>query len=219
MKEAEGDTPYRQMLRDRILDAAMGLFMSKGVRAVRMDDIANALSISKRTLYEAFSDKETLLHEGIRKYHELKRARTVAYASRNADIMDIIMYVYKTSIEQFKVINPLFFSDMDRYPRIQRYFKNENDAYRRQFIAFLERGIGEGYFRSDLNLELVMNLFDALGHYFKSDKLYEEYSIEDIFFNIVLVSLRGMCTGAGLRALDAAIERYNLIPLSARRGE
>lgn len=39
----------------------MKQFLSKGVKAVKMDDIAMSLSISKRTLYEIFADKEDLL--------------------------------------------------------------------------------------------------------------------------------------------------------------
>ncbi len=37
------------------------LFQAQGVKQVRMDDIARELSISKKTLYELFSDKEELL--------------------------------------------------------------------------------------------------------------------------------------------------------------
>ena len=51
-------TTHRESLHDRILDVAMSLFLEHGIRAVRMDDIANHLSISKRTLYEVFSNKE-----------------------------------------------------------------------------------------------------------------------------------------------------------------
>ena len=37
------------------------LFQAQGVKQARMDDIARELAISKKTLYELFSDKEELL--------------------------------------------------------------------------------------------------------------------------------------------------------------
>ncbi len=48
-------------LRERIVMEATILFQAQGVKQVRMDDIARELSISKKTLYELFSDKEELL--------------------------------------------------------------------------------------------------------------------------------------------------------------
>ena len=47
-----------------IIMTALRLFLKKGIRAVRMDDIANEMGISKRTLYELFENKEELLLSG-----------------------------------------------------------------------------------------------------------------------------------------------------------
>ena len=44
--------------RELIVEQAAKMFVNQGVKAVRMDDIAHELSISKRTLYELFGDKE-----------------------------------------------------------------------------------------------------------------------------------------------------------------
>ena len=62
-------TAYRQELQEHILAAAMEEFRRRGVRAVKMDDIAGKLAISKRTLYEIYENKETLLLEAL-KLHE-----------------------------------------------------------------------------------------------------------------------------------------------------
>ena len=55
--------PQRLELRERIIDTALNSFATHGIKSITMDDIAAALGISKRTLYEVFSDKETLLME------------------------------------------------------------------------------------------------------------------------------------------------------------
>ena len=54
-------TNYRMELPAKIMHVAMREFRRCGVKAVKMDDIASRLSISKRTLYEIFSNKEELL--------------------------------------------------------------------------------------------------------------------------------------------------------------
>ena len=51
--------PQRLELRERIIDTALKSFATHGIKSITMDDIAAALGISKRTLYEVFSDKET----------------------------------------------------------------------------------------------------------------------------------------------------------------
>ena len=57
----------RPKLREKIIDAAVTLFEKKGIKGVTMDDIASSFGISKRTLYEVFTDKETLLIECVRR--------------------------------------------------------------------------------------------------------------------------------------------------------
>ena len=58
----------REELKLRVVETASKSFMTLGIKAVHMDDIASSLSISKRTLYELFGDKEELLLEVFRFY-------------------------------------------------------------------------------------------------------------------------------------------------------
>lgn len=57
---------HKEKLKFKILRSAMPMFKQKGIKAVRMDDIASHLSISKRTLYEIYANKEILLLECIK---------------------------------------------------------------------------------------------------------------------------------------------------------
>ena len=66
MRKNSHPTNYRQELRDKILRTAIRLFKQHGVKSVKMDDISNALAISKRTLYEIYDNKEELLLAGVR---------------------------------------------------------------------------------------------------------------------------------------------------------
>jgi len=55
----QDNTPsaYRKELRARLLDTAMKAFSTYGIKAVKMDYIAQTLGISKRTLYEIYDNK------------------------------------------------------------------------------------------------------------------------------------------------------------------
>ena len=61
MQDTKTITTYRQELSENILHTALKLFWKKGIKAVKMDDIAAQMSISKRTLYELYRNKEVLL--------------------------------------------------------------------------------------------------------------------------------------------------------------
>lgn len=63
MKRTRATTEYRKELKGKILEVALCEFKQKGIRAVKMDDIARMLTISKRTLYEIYPNKEELLLE------------------------------------------------------------------------------------------------------------------------------------------------------------
>ena len=74
MQETKDISPYKQGLRDVIIDAAIKSFAEKGIRSVKMDDVAAELSISKRTLYEIFDRKEDLLFEGVKLFYQNRTA-------------------------------------------------------------------------------------------------------------------------------------------------
>ena len=202
MQEIKDLTPYRQSLRDRILDAAMILFAKHGIRAVKMDDVSHALSISKRTLYELYGNKEQVLLEGVKKYRKKRHEEFLQEVERSKDIMDIILYIYRIKMEEFQLVNPNFYSDLARYPNILASIERDHDEQHKQFMDFMQRGISEGYFRSDLNYDLIGRLFEALGGYMMENELYRSYSMEELFRNMIFVTLRGFCTKKGVDKLD-----------------
>jgi AcrR family transcriptional regulator len=202
MQEIKDLTPYRQSLRDRILDAAMILFAKHGIRAVKMDDVSHALSISKRTLYELYDNKEQVLLEGVKKYRKKRHEEFLQEMERSKDVMDIILYMYRIKMEEFQLVNPNFYSDLARYPNILASIERDHDEQHKQFMDFMQRGISEGYFRSDLNYDLIGRLFEALGRYMMENELYRSYSMEELFRNMIFVTLRGFCTKKGVDKLD-----------------
>lgn len=206
MQENSSYTTYRQGLRERILDTAMQAFAQHGIKAVKMDDIAHKLSISKRTLYEIYDNKEILLHAGLKKYKAQKEEELRSTLADSSTVMDIILMLYRRKVEEFRQTNPQFYADIEKYPSVVEFFEQDKEASHRQFLDFLMRGVSEGYFRSDLDYDIVSHQFNAMTHYVMSAQLYSEYSLEHIFYNLVFVTLRGICTQKGITILDEFLD-------------
>ena len=203
MQVLKETTAYRVSLRGRIIEKAMQEFAKHGIRAVKMDDIATDLCISKRTLYEIFEDKETLLFEGIKVYSERKREYLQSYAEEEGHhVIDIILEAYRMKVEEVRAVNPSFYMDLAKYPKLEHHMKESQEKSREGFLTFMKRGVSEGYFRSDINYELVPHIFDAMGQYILSNSLIQQYTVEELFSNCFLIALRGLCTDKGLHTID-----------------
>ena len=88
----------REDIRNLILATAMEQFMEKGIKDVKMDDIASMLSVSKRTIYELFSDKEELLLEALKLQQKILREEGKALIRSSKHILDIILNLYRKRI-------------------------------------------------------------------------------------------------------------------------
>ena len=205
MQESKEISDYKKNLRGVILDTAIQAFAQKGIRAVKMDDVAAVLGISKRTLYEIFETKEILLFEGIKKYYAERQEYYRQQTQRCKNVMEVLVAIYRIKVDEFRKTNPQFYADLDMYPKVGRFLNQQNQQMRTDMLKFMDRGIYEGYFRDDVNYELAWRLFDALGKYVMVNQLYRQYTIEEIFQNLVFVTMRGLCTEKGIKALDSIV--------------
>ena len=201
MQEKKTITAYKKGLRAVILKTAMKEFTEKGIRAVKMDDIAEILTISKRTMYEIYTTKEELIYEGVKTTRENRKAKFIEMGKEN-DLMEILLKVYHMRVEEANAINPLFYDDLVKYPRVLRYLNREKKSSRENMMEFFKRGVQEGYFRDDINYELAVHLFEAIGRYIQEERLYNKFSIKEIFRGMPLVLLRGLCTERGINKLQ-----------------
>lgn len=206
MQEITTITYYRRGLKGKILSSAMTLFAKNGIKAVKMDDIARSLGISKRTLYEIYENKEILLFEGIKSYTRQREQEMNEFSSRNKNVMDIILHVYIQKVEELSQTNPKFYDDIVKYPNVLDYLKSNREENRKRLSDFLVKGTDEGYFRQDVDHELVALLFDAVGQLVVEKRLYLRFSVEEILNNFMFISLRGICTRKGIDVLDKFLE-------------
>lgn len=201
---------YRVALKGKILDTALTLFFAKGIKAVKMDDIAKSLSISKRTLYELYDNKEILLFECLKMNKTRKDADAEKALEKCTNVMDVLLETYRMSVEEFKRMSPIFFSEISRYPQVIEFIDKKREQDHEQFILFIERGKGEGFFRDDINYELLMKTHEYIRRGIVEEDLYNKYGIDNLFFNLIFVTFRGICTQKGVEVLDKYLKGCNI---------
>ena len=180
----------------------MRSFATKGIRAVKMDDIARELTMSKRTLYELFENKEAVLYEGVRRHHEEGKLRMDELVNKSDNVMSVILSTYRLKLNELRQVNPDFYADISRYPAVMEYLEQRNRESQHSFLSFLHRGVDEGYFRREVNYDLIVHVFNAIGRYTTDNNLYSRYSMEELINNMFISTLRGFCTSRGLEVLD-----------------
>lgn len=202
MQEIKVLSTYRLSLKSKILDSAMLDFAQRGIKSVKMDDIAKGLNISKRTLYELYENKEILLYECIKKAKAQDEHEMLTMMSQHDNVIDIILNIYKIKIEQFKQVTPQFYSDLEKFPKVMSYLEEQHDRDRVLQKQFIVRGVEEGYFRKDVDIDIVIIMFEALSQYVRRTRLYNQYPVKDIFNNMLFISFRGICTQKGIEVID-----------------
>lgn len=207
MTQPNYTTEHREALREQILKVATREFTTIGVKSVKMDDIARKLKISKRTLYEIYDNKEQLLLESVaRRIHEFDATLERFDSSGEKQVIDIILEFYRLQMEELHDMNPVYYEDLHKYPRVMSFLEQVNKEHKAHSKDFFKRGVLEGYFRNDFNYELISLLGNNVMQNVMESKLYNTYSLQDIFRNVVMLFIRGLCTAKGILELDRQLE-------------
>ncbi|MBQ7471464.1 MAG: TetR/AcrR family transcriptional regulator [Prevotella sp.] len=194
---------YRESLKSKILEVAMHEFMSKGIRAVKMDDIASLLGISKRTLYEVYSNKEALLLECLKKRDQEIHLQQQEFMSCNDyNVIEILMKFYDYQMSRLANTNPIYLADLHRYRLVMEFLEQHHRKQADKARAFFARGVEEGYFRSDVDYEIVSRIGEASMNYVMTSQMYNQYPLQHIYHNIILLFIRGFCSEKGIAEID-----------------
>lgn len=147
-------------VRKKILKGAESLFMKYGVRSISMDDIARHLSVSKKTLYQHFEDKEDIVTMASQSHVEAmsQQFEEIRLSSKNSiDELAKISVCLKQNTEE---INPSLLFDLRKYhPRAWAVWLNHKNKFvRDSVVRNLKQGIEEGYFRTEINMEVIATI-------------------------------------------------------------
>ncbi|WEK37244.1 MAG: TetR/AcrR family transcriptional regulator [Candidatus Pseudobacter hemicellulosilyticus] len=143
--------------RVRIRHKADELFMRYGIRSVSMDEIASGLGISKKTIYQYFSDKNELVDAVVENILDSMRADCSQCSTRANDAVHEIFLTMQTIVAQFRNMNSTVVHDLEKYH--DKAFRKLSDHKHKFLLEIvrnnLERGIREGLFRADIDMDVL----------------------------------------------------------------
>ena len=142
---------------ERIKQTAHGLFMQFGLRSVSMDDIANSLGISKKTIYQFYQDKDALVEDVIASIIEHNQFCCQKDREGSMNAIHEIFLAMDFMMEIFKSMNPSLVFDMQKYypGAFLKFSEHKNNYLQGMIKTNILRGIEEELYREDLQVEIL----------------------------------------------------------------
>ena len=186
---------------DYILSEAQKLFMKFGIKSVTMDDIAKQISMSKKTIYTYYQDKDDLVYKLIAKMlcNDECKMNEISKNSANAIEEEFLCMDFLKIM--LAGINPTLFYDLQKYHNnAHQLMKNFQHSYIYNSVKKgLERGITENIFRPDLNTEiLATQRVSQINWCFECDLVRNgKHSLYDVILETTIHFLFGVSTLSG----------------------
>ena len=199
--------------KQKILEYACEMFFECGTRSISMDDIAKKLAISKKTLYQYYSNKQDLIDQALK--WELAHPKFSFESPMFEGLNAIERYweFYKFISEMIKKPHHSLEFDLKKYhPELWSNFKNGKMKLFREGLRFnIKQGIKEGFYRQELNIDIVSNLLVR----FYLNMWNEDYAVfskeelmsEELNRELTIYHLHGICSVKGIECLKKITEK------------
>lgn len=189
-------------IREKITEGAAELFRMYGIKSVTMDSIATHLGMSKRTIYEVFSDKDEMLISVLKWMAEKQKELVSKILDESENSIVAIFRLLEINRDYFQDMSPVFQADLKKFHHevlMKKADKCEMPDYRNN-QRVIEKGINEKLFRQDINPDLVNRCLYFLGKSIMDQDLYpyEDFSRRDVVRNTFINYLKGISTREGL---------------------
>ena len=181
-----------ELLQENIVITASRLFNQFGIRSVSIDNVCKELHISKKTFYTHFLQKEDLV-EAVLNFEKKTVYEKFEKLLRHKNAMDSLIIIIKEIKKDIECKSQVLFYDLEKYyPEVfERYVLKKTDEVRQGFEINLRQGISEGFYRNDLDIELVSlfhslqikNTFNLME---QSSKKYSKKRIADFFIDLMI---------------------------------
>lgn len=188
--------------RQRIIEEAAIMFRTYGIRSVTMDMLANQMGISKRTIYEVFRDKDELL-KGVLNWMSIKQKEVMSNMfSESENVIEAIFRMLQIMSDHFQKMSPAFQMDIKRFHSdiMGKLDEQNNLPYYVSNSEILKRGIAEGVFREDIDIEITNKCLLEVAKMSNDKDVFppDDYLNKDVIRNFYINYLRGISTQKGL---------------------
>jgi len=141
----------------KIIETATDQFMRYGIRSVTMDDIARQAGVSKKTIYQEFSDKGELVYQTFSSALAQDICKMETFPQLKDGVIEHLIGMTTYIRQRFGDMNPLVMNEIQRYyPEAWQLFEDFKDSHvYQEIVALLEQGIEEGYFRPEIDTRIL----------------------------------------------------------------
>lgn len=196
----------KTLLRERVIAAGQELFHKRGIRAVTMDDVSHQLHISKRTLYQLFDTKESLLLACQQKAMAEHQQQIENIMAETDNVIEIILSDLQLNMMEIQKFSKEFLNDIPLYDKLRENMlchRKENNA-----LEFIKRGISQGLFRSEINPEMVYEVGVAIIDALIEKGFYNTVPLFELLSSSTIAYLRGISTEKGIELLNEFVGKY-----------
>lgn len=144
-------------VKERIMVKAEEMFMQYGIRSVSMDDIANSLGMSKKTLYHYYADKDELVNAVVESHINGIQEDCIMGRKDAKDAIHEIFITMERILVEFSNMNPMLLYDMEKFHfRAYQRFREHKDKFLAQVIREnLEWGVKDEVYRAEIDIEVL----------------------------------------------------------------
>ncbi len=198
--------------RDKILNGAVELFMKYGLRSISMDDIARHLTVSKKTLYQHFADKEDLITLVLESHIEESQKQYEGITRNSTNAIEELAQISQCLRKDMAETNPSVLFDLQKFhPKAWEVWINHKNKYiRESVVRNIKQGIEEGYFRSEVNAEVLAAIRIELISMGFDQTIFPQstFNLAEVQSQIFDHFVYGLCTDKGKKLYQKHKEQH-----------
>ena len=144
-------------IQERIRQKADELFRRYGIRSVTMDEIAAQLGMSKKTIYQYYTDKDQLVDAVAVDEIQFSQESCLRDSAMSANAIEEIFRVMEFVEVMFRNMNPSMLHDLEKYHPLgyKKFLDHKNKFLYEMVKKNIERGIKEELYRQEIDVELM----------------------------------------------------------------
>ena len=198
--------------RQKIVNTAADLYLKFGIKSIRIDDLADELGISKKTIYEHFRSKEDLIESVLDEIRRFIHRGIEKEIDSYDDIFDSMLGACIFFVTIIDKLTSSFVYTLKKY-QYSSYcdLKDfcDKELYSR-FEKLVNSGIRKCYFRNDLSFNTLfgINMARISGIFNSSSDFQNIQYTKEIFFLTLVNSIRGITTLEGHKILDEKVKKF-----------
>lgn len=195
------------LTRKRIIETATKQFLEYGYKKVTMDEIADILGMSKKTLYQFFPSKYELLNAvADEKVSHINHYVNQIIESREMNFIDKVHAIIKCVSNEHHQMRPAALLDIQK--SVPEVWKKIMDIQKEQisikFTQLMEIGKQQGYIRTDIPSEIITTIYSSAILTMHNPEVYNTLNRtpSECFQYAVKIIYEGILTEKGLNELS-----------------